>query len=75
MYYYQLKENFLNTNHSISQERYFELAALALQADYGNFNHEIHKGSYVDINLYFPKWVCLFNGKFLISILIFQINR
>ena len=57
MYYYQLKENFLNINHSISQERYFELAALALQADYGNFNHEIHKGSYFDIDKYFPKWV------------------
>ena len=41
----------------MSEEHYFQLVALALQADYGNFNHEIHKGNYFDINFYFPKWV------------------
>jgi hypothetical protein len=67
LYYFQLKENFLNINHNICQERYFTLAALALQADYGNYNHEIHKGIYFDINLYFPKWVCKLVIKFLMS--------
>ena len=69
LYYIQLKENFLNINHNISQERYFTLAALALQADYGNFNHETHKGNYFDINLYFPKWVCIREICFIITIL------
>lgn len=58
LYYLQLKSNYLNINHKLNDEKYFELAALALYVDFGNFNEQIHSNhEYFKLNSYFPIWV------------------
>lgn len=60
-YYLQLRENVKNYSQPISEEKSFLLAALALQADLGNYDEEKHKNRYFDIGNYFPSWViCCF---------------
>ena len=66
LYYLQLKQNFLSFNHRLNEEKYFILASLALVADYGNFNPNIHINKYFDLNHYFPIWVIYFQ-KMLIN--------
>lgn len=57
LYYLQLKQNFLNFNHKISEEKYFELASLALVADFGSFDPDVHTKHYFELSLYFPNWI------------------
>lgn len=56
-YYLQLRRNYLNINHRMSDERYFVLASLALLVDYGPYESSAHFGKYFNPSLYFPKWV------------------
>ncbi|XP_054714058.1 tyrosine-protein phosphatase 1-like [Uloborus diversus] len=56
-YYLQLRENVKNYSQSISEEKSFLLAALALQADLGNYDKEKHKNRYFEIGNYFPAWI------------------
>jgi len=57
LYYLQLRQNFLAVNHKISEEKYFILASLALVADFGVYNSDVHVGQYFDVKLYFPMWI------------------
>ena len=59
-YYLQLRENVKNYSQAISEEKSFLLAALALQADLGNYDEEKHKNRYFEIGNYFPSWVICF---------------
>jgi len=61
-YYLQLRDNLLHFNQSVSEEKCFLLAGLALQADFGNFDHERHVGAYFDPREFFPAWVSQFFG-------------
>ncbi|GAB1597483.1 flocculation protein FLO11-like [Argonauta hians] len=64
LYYLQLKENVLKYRHLCSKERCFQLAAFALQADFGNYYPEKHKpGEYFDPRKYFPPWMVGEHGK------------
>ena len=64
LYYLQLKENVLNYRHLCSEERCFQLAAFALQADFGNYYPEKHQpGNYFDPREYFPAWVSQIGKK------------
>ena len=56
-YYLQLRDNLLHYNQSVSEEKCFLLAGLALQADFGNFDQEQHVGAYFDPREFFPAWV------------------
>ncbi|XP_055950197.1 uncharacterized protein LOC129984354 isoform X1 [Argiope bruennichi] len=56
-YYLQLRENVKNYLQPLSEEKSFLLAALALQADLGNYNEEKHKNRYFEIYNYFPAWI------------------
>ncbi|XP_005093424.1 uncharacterized protein LOC101863416 [Aplysia californica] len=56
-YYLQLKENVLQYNHLYNEEKCFQLAAYALQADHGNYLAERHQGGYFNPALYFPQWM------------------
>ena len=56
-YYLQLRDNLLHYNQSVSEEKCFLLAGLALQADFGNFNEQRHVGAYFDPREFFPAWV------------------
>ncbi|CAE1284780.1 unnamed protein product [Acanthosepion pharaonis] len=64
LYYLQLKENVLNYRHLCSEERCFQLAAFALQADFGNYYPEKHQpGNYFDPREYFPAWMVGEHGQ------------
>jgi len=56
-YYLQLRDNLLNYSQSVSEEKCFLLAGLALQADFGNFDQQRHIGAYFDPREFFPAWV------------------
>uniref|UniRef100_A0A2C9KW49 FERM domain-containing protein n=1 Tax=Biomphalaria glabrata TaxID=6526 RepID=A0A2C9KW49_BIOGL len=56
-YYLQLKDNVLQYNHLYNEEKCFQLAGYALQADFGNYIQEKHGTGYLDPALYFPKWM------------------
>jgi len=56
-YYLQLRDNLLHYNQSVTEEKCFLLAGLALQADFGNFDHDRHIGAYFDPREFFPAWV------------------
>lgn len=59
-YYLQLKENFLDqwsSSHCVSEERCWEMAALALRADKGD-----NPGGYFRAEQYFPMWVIADRG-------------
>ncbi|GIY53047.1 FERM domain-containing protein 1 [Caerostris extrusa] len=56
-YYLQLRENVKNYVQPLSEEKSFLLAALALQADFGNYNEDKHKDCYFEIYNYFPSWI------------------
>jgi len=58
-YYLQLRDNLLHYNQSVSEEKCFLLAGLALQADFGNYNQDQHVGAYFDPREFFPAWVSL----------------
>jgi hypothetical protein len=60
-YYLQLKDNVLQYNHVYSEEKCFQQAAYALQADFGNFVLEKHNSGYFNPALYFPHWVCRYS--------------
>jgi len=75
-YYLQLRDNLLHYNQSVSEEKCFLLAGLALQADFGNFDQQRHVGAYFDPREFFPAWVsrlCAFDlckiGHVLLSLL------
>jgi len=57
LYYLQLKENVLTYGHSWPEERWFQVAAYALQADYGNYTTAADMHEYFDPREYFPAWV------------------
>ena len=56
-YYLQLRDNLLHYNQSVTEEKCFLLAGLALQADFGNFDQDRHVGAYFDPREFFPSWV------------------
>jgi len=56
-YYLQLRDNLLHYNQSVTEEKCFLLAGLALQADFGNYDRERHVGAYFDPREFFPAWV------------------
>lgn len=56
-YYLQLKDNVLHYNHLYNEEKCFQLAAYALQADHGNYIEEKHKDGYFSPANYFPTWM------------------
>ena len=56
-YYYQLRENVLRHGQPATEESFFRLAALALQAELGDYDPERHRAAYFDTQLYFPQWV------------------
>ncbi|KAJ8308356.1 hypothetical protein KUTeg_013230 [Tegillarca granosa] len=56
LYYLQLKENVLNYGHLCSEEKSFQIASYALQADFGNYNPSKHGQGYFDPREYFPAW-------------------
>ncbi|KAL6741163.1 hypothetical protein Aduo_014444 [Ancylostoma duodenale] len=59
-YYLQLKDNFLDqwaSRHSVSEERCWEMAALALKVDKGD-----NPGGYFRAEQYFPIWVIDLRG-------------
>ena len=60
-YYLQLKDNVLQYNHLYSEEKCFQLAAYALQADCGNYLSDRHQGAYFNPHKYFPQWVSTLN--------------
>jgi hypothetical protein len=60
LYYLQLRKNYLSINHKISEEKYFQLASLAILVDYGHYNSKLHSNKYFDPNNYFPSWVILY---------------
>jgi hypothetical protein len=55
-YYLQLKDNLLNHNQFVSEDKCFVLAGYALQADLGNYT-QVSQDSYFDPREYFPAWV------------------
>ncbi|KAJ6218413.1 hypothetical protein RDWZM_009570 [Blomia tropicalis] len=57
LYYHQMRENVLHYEQSIGEERAFLIASYALQADYGNYNGQLHKEHYFEPSHYFPTWV------------------
>ena len=63
-YYYQLRENVLRHGQPATEESFFRLAALALQAELGDYEPERHRGAYFDTQLYFPQWVNNHNNRF-----------
>ena len=58
LYYQQLRDNLLNYNQYLTEEQCFLLASYALQADHGNFSHDLHREKYFDPREYLPAWVC-----------------
>ena len=58
LYYLQLKDNVLNYRHGCLEEKCFQVAAYALQADYGNFI-AAEMEDYFDPREYFPAWVSI----------------
>ncbi|EFX80952.1 hypothetical protein DAPPUDRAFT_318159 [Daphnia pulex] len=56
-YYYQLRENVLRHGQPATEESFFRLAALALQAELGDYDPERHRAAYFDTQLYFPQWI------------------
>jgi len=56
-YYFQLRENVLRMGQPATEESFFRLAALALQAELGDYDPERHRGAYFDTQLFFPQWV------------------
>jgi len=57
LYYLQLRQNYLNIHHKLTEERYFELASLAIVADFGVYDSKVHCGRYFNLDLYFPSWI------------------
>ena len=57
LYYLQLKQNYLCFNYKITEEKYFELASLALVSDFGPYDPQVHSDKYFNLNLYFPSWI------------------
>ncbi|XP_078672112.1 FERM domain-containing protein 6-like isoform X3 [Branchiostoma floridae x Branchiostoma belcheri] len=63
-YYWQLRQNVTQSFLGPPQEEaFFVLAALALQADMGNFSTDKHKGQYFQPSKYFPQWVIAKRGE------------
>ena len=58
LYYLQLKDNVLNYHHGGLEEKCFQIAGYALQADYGNHQSAQDIEGYFDPREYFPAWVC-----------------
>lgn len=57
LYYLQLKENILHYDHVCTEEKCFQIASFALQADFGNYYPEKYGDDYFDPREYFPAWV------------------
>ncbi len=58
LYYLQLRQNYLNIRHNyIGDEKYFQLASLALVADLGTYVPSKHVNMYFNLNSYFPSWI------------------
>jgi hypothetical protein len=65
LYYLQLRKNYLNINHRLSDERHFMLASLILCADHGPFSFKLHANNYdyFDVNLCLPQSIINKLGK------------
>lgn len=57
LYYLQLKDNVLNYHHDCQEEKCFQIAGYALQADFGNYITATEMQEYFDPREYFPSWV------------------
>lgn len=57
LYYLQLKDNVHNYGHVCTEEKCFQLASYALQADNGNYIQSRHGDHYFDPREYFPAWI------------------
>ncbi|XP_074641597.1 uncharacterized protein LOC141899285 [Tubulanus polymorphus] len=62
LYYLQLRENVLRFCQLCGEERHFQLAAYAMQADLGNFYGKKHSGTYFEPSEYFPAWIIANRG-------------
>jgi hypothetical protein len=47
----------LNYNHGSLEEKCFQIAGYALQADFGNYQSSVVQDNYFDPREYFPAWV------------------
>ncbi|KAL4237397.1 FERM domain-containing protein 6 [Mactra antiquata] len=63
LYYLQLKDNVLNYHHGCLEEKCFQIAGYALQADYGNYTEASETDDYFDPREYFPAWMLERHGK------------
>ncbi|XP_069118982.1 protein expanded-like [Argopecten irradians] len=63
LYYLQLRENILQYDHVCTEERCFQIASFALQADFGNYHPERHGDTYFDPREYFPAWMIQQRGS------------
>lgn len=73
-YYYQLRENVLRHGQPATEESFFRLAALALQAELGDHDPERHRGAYFDTQLYFPQWVSATRPAGLLCFFLFSVS-
>lgn len=69
LYYLQLRKNYLNINHRLSDERHFMLASLILCADHGPFNFKLHSNNYTyfDVTLCLPQSIINKLGKHFVT--------
>ena len=77
-YYFQLRENVLRHGQPATEESFFRLAALALQAELGDYDADRHRGAYFDPQHYFPQWVRTFDFDHLaknVSLIVYGFHR
>ncbi|XP_053395461.1 protein expanded-like [Mercenaria mercenaria] len=63
LYYLQLKDNVFNYNHGCLEEKCFQIAGYALQADFGNYAAAVELDNYFDPREYFPAWMVDLHGQ------------
>ncbi|WAR18754.1 FRMD1-like protein [Mya arenaria] len=63
LYYLQLKDNVLSYHQGCQGERFFQIAAYALQADFGNYTAAADMHEYFDPREYFPAWILEAHGE------------
>ncbi|OWF53755.1 uncharacterized protein LOC110445987 [Mizuhopecten yessoensis] len=63
LYYLQLRENILHYDHVCTEEKCFQIASFALQADFGNYYPDRHGEEYFDPREYFPAWMIQQRGS------------
>ncbi|KAH3847905.1 protein expanded-like [Dreissena polymorpha] len=63
LYYLQLKDNVLKFKQGCPEDRCFQVAGYALQADFGNFAAASKMQEYFDPREYFPAWMVQAHGE------------